>query len=848
MNQQNRKHGVSFLMLACAVVLPVVMVSCISTSDTSSKSMVGKDACQYFVAVNGNDNWSGKLARSNFTRTDGPFATITRARDVVRQYKTTGSLKSPVTVQIRGGKYYITETISFIPEDSGTKEYPVIYSAYPGEKPVLIGGRHVTGFKPGGGNVVTAVLPQVKDGNWFFRQLFVDGSRMIRARTPNYDPADPYRKGFSYVWKGASGFGQSVGNIHNPGDWMEYKIDVPAEADYSFWMLYGANNKPFGTDNMGGRTMAIVDGGTPIPLMNLPNTGGWNSDKWSCCATIHLTKGKHTLRWQNVKGGGLNIGGFALCDDPTWKPTTLELPKPAGGKHVVTISAEDFDKSHGKQLSISGNGAGIATAFRYKTGDIKPEWAQYPGAEIHIFQSASCRAFKEIVSLAKVDTDQNIVTVSGRECVVKLSVGDRYFVENIPDALDSPGEWYLDCKTGELRVWPAKPMTRKTEVVAPVVGRLFELKGDTKSGKVISYINFRGLQICDADYSPDDGCVGYQTGSDGAVYFGNATDCSIVDCIFRNVGKYAVCIKEGGNNRVVGNVIANGAEGGVVLLQTSGNEVTDNHIHDCGWVYKHVGGVILEGLKTSDNLIAHNLIHEIPRYGISLKNPGSRNVVEYNKLYNLSTETFDTGGIEVTQQDREFRSGSTIRYNIVHDVIGYYSNNGHEVRMSWAIYLDSFAGGYDVNNNITYRNSHGGVMLQGGKDNKVWNNILVDSSITQVLFANFSDNTRGNVFEHNIVYYTNSNASLFWASRVHEGVMTADNNLYWHTGTNKISIVGAGSFTDWQKRGFDVHSVVSDPLFVDPARDDYMLKLDSPAFNLGFKAIDISKIGIRKRH
>ena len=167
--------------------------------------------------------------------------------------------------------------------------------------------------------------------------------------------------------------------------------------------------------------------------------------------------------------------------------------------------------------------------------------------------------------------------------------------------------------------------------------------------------------------------------------------------------------------------------------------------------------------------------------------------------------------------------------------------------MCWAIYLDSFAGGYDVHHNITYRNSHGGIMLQGGKDNKVWNNVFADSAITQGLFANFADNTRGNVFERNIMYFTEPNASLFWAYNCHEGVMTADRNLYWHAGSDKpLGTAGVASFADWQKGGQDTNSVIADPLFVSPEKDNFALKADSPASKLGFEAIDTREIGIRK--
>jgi parallel beta-helix repeat protein len=832
--------------LVCAAVLASALAGCHGVSGAAAKGGESQ-VCVFFVAADGDDRWSGRRSRPNFRRSAGPFATLARARDAVRQLKAAGGLASPVTVYVRGGTYYLSETIRFTPNDSGTPACPVTYAAYPGEQPVLVGGRRVEGFKQGEGNVVTALLPQVKDGRWFFRQLFVDGRRVIRARTPDYDPSDPYRKGFFYVWRGASGFGQSVGNIHNAGDWMEYAIDVPEDADYALWMLYGANNKPFGLADMGGRTAAVIDSGEPVPLMNLPNTGGWSADAWSRCATVRLAKGTHTFRWQNIKGGGLNIGGYAFCDDPLWKPAASAWPKPAAGKHAIAVPASDFVKSQGRQLSLGGGGSGVATAFRYKPGDIRPEWAQSEGAEIHIFQSEQCRAFKEIVSLAAVDPEQNIATVSGKECVAKLGVGDRYFVENVPDALDSPGEWYLDRKSGELRLWPAGKWTGRSEVVAPVIGRVFELAGDAKTGRAVSHLHFEGFQIRNTDYSPDDGCVGYQTGGDGVVYLGLATDCSVSSCGFRDIGKYAVCVKEGGSNRIVGNEIAGGAEGGVVLLGSAGNTVSDNHIHHCGWVYKHVGGVVLEGPKASSNAVSHNLVHDLPRYGISLKNPGGSNVIEYNELYNLSTETFDTGGIEVTQQDREFRSGSVIRYNRVRVPTGYSSSGGHETRMGWAIYLDSFAGGYAVNNNITCRNSHGGVMLQGGKDNRVWNNILVDSEKTQAYFANFADNTRGNVFERNIVCFSRPDASLFLASNIHESVMRADNNLYWNAGTNVCSVMGVASFAEWQKRGQDVHSLIGDPLFANPAAGDYSLKPGSPALLLGFRPIDTAEIGLRRR-
>ena len=50
-------------------------------------------------------------------------------------------------------------------------------------------------------------------------------------------------------------------------------------------------------------------------------------------------------------------------------------------------------------------------------------------------------------------------------------------------------------------------------------------------------------------------------------------------------------------------------------------------------------------------------------------------------------------------------------------------------------------------------------------------------------------------------------------------------------------------WASWQAQGMDAHSLVADPLFVDPDKDDYRLKPESPAFKLGFKPIPVEKIG-----
>ncbi|MCY2951421.1 MAG: right-handed parallel beta-helix repeat-containing protein [Planctomycetota bacterium] len=104
------------------------------------------DAVTYYVAPNGNDTWSGKLPQPNGNATDGPTASLQRARDLVRAARQ-GGLTSPVNVVVAGGDYYVDHSLQLTAEDSGKPESPVTYRAQAGQPVRLIGGRRIAGFK-----------------------------------------------------------------------------------------------------------------------------------------------------------------------------------------------------------------------------------------------------------------------------------------------------------------------------------------------------------------------------------------------------------------------------------------------------------------------------------------------------------------------------------------------------------------------------------------------------------------------------------------------------------------------------------------------------------------------------
>ena len=149
-----------------------------------ARQAVSAEAITLYVASGGNDAWSGQSAEPNAAGDDGPLATLGQALKALRALRSNGALPGPVTIRIRGVQR-LAEPLVITPEDSGTAECPVTFTGYEDERPVLSGGRPVAGWQKSEGSLWTASIPEVKAGDWCFRQLFVNGERRRPARSPN---------------------------------------------------------------------------------------------------------------------------------------------------------------------------------------------------------------------------------------------------------------------------------------------------------------------------------------------------------------------------------------------------------------------------------------------------------------------------------------------------------------------------------------------------------------------------------------------------------------------------------------------------------------------------------------
>lgn len=163
------------------MILGGVALEC--TKPTVGNSASIDNSHTFFVATNGNDAWSGKLAAPNLSGTDGPFATVARGLRTIRETRSRGGSRQ-ADIFIRGGFYFFNEPLVIGPEDSD-----IVLSAYRDEKPIISGGRRIATWKEvevAGKKLWAADVPGARDGKWFFRELWINGKRATRARLPNH--------------------------------------------------------------------------------------------------------------------------------------------------------------------------------------------------------------------------------------------------------------------------------------------------------------------------------------------------------------------------------------------------------------------------------------------------------------------------------------------------------------------------------------------------------------------------------------------------------------------------------------------------------------------------------------
>ncbi|RMF91890.1 MAG: right-handed parallel beta-helix repeat-containing protein, partial [Planctomycetota bacterium] len=457
--------------------------------------------------------------------------------------------------------------------------------------------------------------------------------------------------------------------------------------------------------------------------------------------------------------------------------------------------------------------------------------------------------------LVSADPETDVVTTVGGKMKPwnPMTRDSLCYFENVPTALDAPGEWYVDPAGWiEYLPRPGEDMTR-ADVVTARLSNLVTIAGniDQKAGTVepVTNIVFEGLAFEHAQYRiPDEGLPPWQAAmnvDESAIVADGAAKIVFRNCRVEHVGGTAFWFRKACTHcRVEKTLMRDLGITGVRIGETAfGTDALRTHhvtidnciIHSGGRMLPQAVGVWIG--HSPDNALTHCDIADFYYSGVSAgwhwgyqNNGAKRNRIEYNHIHHLGYGILsDMGGVYTLGPSE----GTSVSYNVIHDV--YCTRYG-----GWGLYPDEGSTGIRYEKNLVYDVEDGCFHQHYGKENVVVNNIFAFSRQGQIALSRAEPHLSFTC-RRNIVYWDEGDAlgHSGWKS----GKFVIDENLYWRKDGGPFTMAGM-TWEDWQAAGHDTHSIIADPLFVDADARDFRLRPNSPASRIGFEVFDFSKAGV----
>ncbi len=255
--------------------------------------------------------------------------------------------------------------------------------------------------------------------------------------------------------------------------------------------------------------------------------------------------------------------------------------------------------------------------------------------------------------------------------------------------------------------------------------------------------------------------------------------------------------------------------------------------------------------------ITHNVVHDNNNIGIDVigfertahdpaVDQARDGVVSGNLVYNITSRGNPAYGNDESS-DGIYVDGGTrilIEQNVIHDVdFGIELASEHKDRATSYI---------TARNNLIYHCHTAGVSIGGYAPERghtdhsvVINNTLYENDTSATGSGEFQMqwNMADNIFQNNIVVASPRCLIMLNRSQVDKNKPPAmiDHNIYYcASGAQASTWAGASAtVTGFDKyvesSGNDRHSLFADPRFVDPAKNDFRLRSDSPALGTGTK-------------
>ncbi len=274
--------------------------------------------------------------------------------------------------------------------------------------------------------------------------------------------------------------------------------------------------------------------------------------------------------------------------------------------------------------------------------------------------------------------------------------GANYYFYNVPEELDTVGEWYLDRETGNLYFWPWDGAETAD----------FSCRGESLiTCRDTQYLHFSGFTVM-------------ATMGDGITISG--CDMRLEGLTVKNIAGTAIRVN-GMRNVIADCEITRTGKGGIhvtggdrATLTHGENRVTNNYIHDFSEIYlTYQGGIDLRGVG---NIADHNEICGSPHSAIFYG--GNEHLIEYNDIHDVVLLSSDAGAIYAGFDWAAH--GCVVRYNRLCDI----GANGFTPD---GIYWDDGHSGQTAYGNILINVKKFSFLVGGGRENQVIGNLIVDS-------------------------------------------------------------------------------------------------------------------------
>ncbi|MBR1969290.1 MAG: right-handed parallel beta-helix repeat-containing protein [Clostridia bacterium] len=302
----------------------------------------------------------------------------------------------------------------------------------------------------------------------------------------------------------------------------------------------------------------------------------------------------------------------------------------------------------------------------------------------------------------KVDPVKKTI-VTDRASLYGTRPGQRYYIYNLLEEIDIPGEYYIDRTTGVLYIYPPKDMSKIKSISLSL---LEEYLVNVENGA--SYIDFKDMK--------------FTAMRKGAFYI-DGQNINVINCEVELSADSPIKTEKNARDCVIKSCYVHDTNGGISLSSgiyddlTPGNCIAENnHVERFSRINKTYKSGVAVGRV--GNIARHNEIHDAPHLAISFS--GNENIVEYNEVYDVIQEGDDSGAIYGGQT--WCGRGLQIRYNYLHDI---KSSTGHSVGRS-AVYLDGAQSDVTMMGNVVYNVAGTAFWINGGQDCNVFNNIVVD--------------------------------------------------------------------------------------------------------------------------